>query len=65
MRMAEWVKRELSTQHEADFELRLADKTVQHKLSRRAFESLSQGLISRLTQPIEQAMRDANLSPSE
>lgn len=68
---AEKAKIELSGLQETHIDLPFVTATaegpkhIETTLSRRQFEDLSQGLLERLRFPVEQALRDARLSPSQ
>jgi molecular chaperone HscC len=61
----EFVKRELSAKGSANLELQLSDQTIQWQIDEDRFSRLSDGLIQRMRSPLERAMRDAKLQPSD
>lgn len=62
---AERAKRTLSTAEEAQIVLHHAGTTHSVKLDEAGFEKLSAGLLARLREPVERALRDARMRSSE
>lgn len=64
-KQAELCKKALSDKEKATMTLRVDEKIFETELDRSKFERLSADLILRLRHPVERALRDANISPSE
>ncbi|BCZ45753.1 molecular chaperone HscC [Clostridium gelidum] len=64
-KQAELCKKALSDKEKATMTLRVDEKTFETELDRSKFERLAADLILRLRHPVERALRDANISPSE
>lgn len=58
------AKRALTQDKSVEINLNLSGKSYQAKISEEDFRQASHSLISRLRQPLERALRDAKLSPS-
>lgn len=64
-KQAELCKRILSDKEKAVMTLRVGEKTYEIELDRSKFERLAADLILRLRHPVERALRDADIHPSE
>lgn len=64
-RLAEAAKVQLTISDTALLEARIRGRDIAWPISRAAFESLCQGLWSRLLGPVERALSDADLSPQD
>jgi molecular chaperone HscC len=64
-RQAELAKRELSDHETATIEVPYKGTTVSWTLSRDTFEQISEPLLLRLRSPIERALRDARVRPTD
>jgi len=64
-KQAELCKKALSDKEKAAMTLRVDEKTFEIELDRSKFERLAADLILRLRHPVERALRDADISPSE
>ncbi len=64
-KQAELCKKTLSNNETAAMTLMTAEKNYEVKLDRAKFEKLCTELILRLRHPVERALRDADISPSE
>ena len=63
-RLAEQIKQELSASTQVSYALPLGDRELEGELTRERFEELTSPLRRRLRTPIERAINDATLSPS-
>lgn len=64
-RAAEQAKRELSEQNETTLRYLHGEQELSHTVSREQFEAACGELLARLRRPIERALMDARLNPSE
>lgn len=64
-KQAEICKKSLSNKEKAAMTLRLGETTLETELDRSKFERLASDLIIKLRHPVERALRDADISPSE
>ncbi|WP_054957708.1 molecular chaperone HscC [Paenibacillus dakarensis] len=64
-KQAELCKLSLGRDNTAVMNVRIDEQMLEFKLERQAYEKLAQTLLLRLRQPIERALRDASLSPSD
>ncbi|WP_238860131.1 molecular chaperone HscC [Clostridium sp. YIM B02569] len=64
-KQAELCKRALSYKEKATMTLHIGENTYETEVDRNKFESLSSDLIMRLRHPVERALRDADIHPSE
>lgn len=64
-KQAELCKKSLSNKEKATMTLRLGETTLETELDRSKFERLASDLIIKLRHPVERALRDADISPSE
>ncbi|HUK10245.1 MAG TPA: molecular chaperone HscC [Stellaceae bacterium] len=64
-RQAELAKRELSDHESATIEVPYKGKAISWTLSRDTFEQISEPLLLRLRSPIERALRDARVRPTD
>ncbi|HET6911925.1 MAG TPA: molecular chaperone HscC [Rhodanobacteraceae bacterium] len=64
-RKLEQAKRSLSQARSAEVAITLAERELTWSIEEDRFEQLAQPLIQRLRAPLERAMRDANLQPSD
>lgn len=63
-RLTESMKQELSKSEEVTYAIKLAEQSLEGKMARVEFEELASSLRRRLRVPIERAINDATLSPS-
>lgn len=64
-RQAEAAMRRLSTAEEAVIEITWKDRPFAARLTRDAFEKMAEPLLGRLRRPVERALHDARLRPTE
>lgn len=64
-KQAEICKKAVSNNNEGKMEFTKDDQTFEKKIIRNEFERLANTLLIRLRQPIERALKDANLTPEE
>jgi molecular chaperone HscC len=64
-KQAELCKKALSNNESAKMEIVIEDKEYQVEITRSKFERICADLIFRLRHPVEKALRDAGISPSE
>ena len=64
-KQAELCKKLLSDKEKSVMTLRVGEKTFETELDRNKFERLVSDLVIRLRQPVERALRDADIPPSE
>lgn len=63
-RLTESMKQELSKSEEVTYAIKLAEQSLEGKMARVEFEELASSLRRRLRVPIERAINDATLKPS-
>ncbi|QIW15672.1 molecular chaperone HscC [Pasteurellaceae bacterium RH1A] len=61
----EQAKRQLSREKQVEIEITLDGKLYQAKISQEDFQQAAQPLLMRLRHPLERALRDAKLTPSQ
>jgi molecular chaperone HscC len=61
----ERAKREISTSKEASIEIVINEKNIKWSIDESAFEHTCESLITKIRQPVERAIRDAKLNPSQ
>lgn len=64
-RAAEQAKRDLSDAEQTTMRFLHGDRELEQTITRRAFETASQGLLDKLRRPIQRALQDARLAPGE
>ncbi len=64
-RLAETLKVALSTTHEAPYNIQIKEDLYQGELTREVFEQETEGLLRRLRAPLERAIRDSLIDPSD
>lgn len=64
-KQAELCKHALGAQASAVMSVRVNEETKELQIDRQSYEKLAQPLLLRLRRPIERALRDASLSPSD
>lgn len=64
-RVLELAKRDLTQARKADIRFALGDRELEWSIDGERFEELSDPLIQRMRGPLERALRDANLQPSD
>lgn len=61
----ERLKRQLSSRPEASFSVTFKDREIEYCLDEAGLEAIAAGLLSRLRQPLERALRDARIRVSD
>lgn len=61
----ERLKKQLSTQNEMAIEFHAGERTLRWSITEQRFAEACSGLLERMRNPLERAMRDAKLKPSE